>query len=109
MTDDRSTGDKAAHTPGPPEDDDQDWMTMFSALDDREVERLLAGTPTADAELAPMAELVAVLRRSAAAEPAPPMTPALRAQLGAAPTVTLAARQAGRSALLKAAAAASVA
>ena len=77
---------------------------MFSALDDREVDDLLAGVPTADADLAPMTELVAALRRSVIVAPAPRMSAALRAQLTASPITAISARRAGRSSMFKAAA-----
>ncbi|MGH9274526.1 MAG: hypothetical protein ACRDZU_07755, partial [Acidimicrobiales bacterium] len=83
-------------------------MAMFSTLDDRDVDRLLAGMPSADRDLAPLAELAAFLRRSAAAEPAPPMGELLRAQLRGAPVVAIAARKANRSLVKAGAAAAAV-
>lgn len=74
---------------------------MFSTLDDREIEGLLSGQPTANAELAPLVELVATLRRSVG-EVVPTMSASLRGQLRTTPVVPITARQAGRSALYKA-------
>jgi hypothetical protein len=83
-------------------------MTMFSTLDDREIEGLLSGQPTANPELAPLVELVATLRRSVG-EVVPTMSASLRAQLRATPVVPITVGQAGRSALYKAGAAAAAA
>ncbi|MET0729285.1 MAG: hypothetical protein ABWZ76_13405 [Acidimicrobiales bacterium] len=54
---------------------------MFSALDDREVEDILAGRGPVTGELAPVSTLVSTLRWMAAHEPVPPMAEALRRQL----------------------------
>jgi hypothetical protein len=97
-----------ASTPDPANDDDSEWMTMFSTLDDREIEGLLSGQPTANPELAPLVELVATLRRSVG-EVVPTMSASLRAQLRATPVVPITAGQAGRSALYKAGAVAAAA
>ena len=109
MSDDTSRLGRSAHTPGDAEHDHTGWMAMFSALDDHEVAGLLAGLRPAEAELAPLADLVALLRRSAEAEPVPTMSAPLRAQLAGPPVVVLAARRAGRSALAKAGAVAAAA
>ncbi len=83
---------------------------MFSTLDEDVVDALLAGDPTSDTDLAPISELAAALRRSRAAEPAPTMSPALRAQLSPRPvSVPLVARRAGRGALTRAGAVAAAA
>jgi hypothetical protein len=109
MTDDISRLGRSAHTPEAVGHDDPEWMATFSALDDHEVDGLLAGLPPDDADLAPLAEVAAMLRRSAAAERVPTMSATLRAQLAGPKVVAIAARQAGRSALIKAAAAAAAA
>ena len=82
---------------------------MFSTLDDHEVDALLAGDMPADEELAPIAEVALALRRSAAAEPVPPMNAALLDQLAHPPVVALDTRRAVWSSLAKASAAAAVA
>lgn len=81
---------------------------MFSTLDDREIDGLLSGQPTANPELAPLVEVVATLRRSVG-DIVPTMSASLRAQLRATPVVPITARQAGRSALYKAGAVAAAA
>lgn len=55
-------------------------MDDLAALDDRVLDELLSGSPL-DEELEPLADLVRRLRASAALEPVPPMSLALRAQL----------------------------
>lgn len=82
---------------------------MFDTLDDHEVNALLAGTPVGDGDLAPIAEVVRVLRGLAEHEPVPPMSNALRAQLAAAPVVPIGINQAMRTSFVKASAAAAVA
>lgn len=82
---------------------------MFSTLDDHEVDALLAGTPVADGDLAPIAEVVRALRGLAEREPVPPMSDALRAQLAAAPVVPIGINRAMRTSFVKASAAAAVA
>jgi hypothetical protein len=89
-------------------DDGQEWMTMIEMLDEHEVDALLGGTAPAE-ELAPVAAVVTRLRERAAAEPAPPMSAALRAQLYAPPVVSLHAHRATRFAFARAAVAAAVA
>lgn len=90
------------------------WMTMFSTLDDDVVDALLEGhAPDETAELDELAAVVRRLRASAATEPVPPMSAALRAQVlqpdvhPLAPVVR--ARRSLRTGLLAAAAAAVVA
>jgi hypothetical protein len=109
MSDDISRLGRSAHTPEAVGHDDPEWMAMFSTLDDHEVDGLLAGLPPDDADLAPLAEVAAMLRRSAAEERVPTMSATLRAQLAGPPVVALAARRASRSALIKAGAAAAAA
>ena len=82
---------------------------MFSTLDDHEVDALLAGTPVADGDLAPIADVVRALRGLAEREPVPPMSDALRAQLAAAPVVPIGINRAMRTSFVKASAAAAVA
>jgi hypothetical protein len=106
MTDETEQQGHLARTPGQSGHDDTKWMAVFSALDDHEVDALLAGSTPADADLAPVAEVAQALRRRAAAEPVPPMSDSLRAQLNAPGVVSLAAHRATRGALIKAGAAA---
>lgn len=108
MTGDRRRMNPPAHTHRGMADDGSEWMTMIEMLDEREVDALLGGTAPA-AELAPVAAVVTQLRERAAAEPAPPMSAALRAQLYSPPVVSLHAHRAARFALVRAAVAAAVA
>lgn len=108
MTGDRGWMDPLAHTHQGMPDDDQEWMTIIEMLDDHEVDALLGGTAPAE-ELAPIAAVVTQLRARTSAEPAPPMSAALRAQLHSPPVVSLHAHRAARSALVRAAVAAAVA
>jgi hypothetical protein len=61
--------------------DRDQWMTMFSALDDDAVDALLDGRAVPDSELHDVAEVVERLRATARREPVPPMGAALRAQV----------------------------
>jgi hypothetical protein len=92
--------------------DRDQWMTMFSALDDASVDALLDGRALPDGELHDVAEVVERLRASARREPVPPVSAALRAQLRGANVVpfgpALAARRSMRRGVLAAAAAAAV-
>jgi hypothetical protein len=108
MTGDDGRMNPPAHTHRGMSDDGPEWMTMIEMLDEREVDALLGGTAPAE-ELAPVAAVVTLLRERAAAEPAPPMSATLRAQLYAPPVVSLHAHRAARFALVRAAVAASVA
>lgn len=108
MTGERGGMDLPAHTPHGMPDDGNEWMAMIEMLDEREVDALLGGTAPAE-ELAPIAAVVTQLRARAAAEPAPPMSPELRAQLYAPAVVSLHAHRAARFALVRAAVAAAVA
>lgn len=108
MTGDRRRMNPPAHTHLGMPDDGSEWMTMIEMLDERDVDALLGGTAPA-AELAPVAAVVTQLRERAAAEPAPPMSAALRAQLQSPPVVSLQAHRAARYALVRAAVAAAVA
>jgi hypothetical protein len=108
MTGERRRLNLPAHTHRGMTDDGPQWMTMIEMLDEREVDALLGGTAPAE-ELAPVAAVATQLRARAAAEPAPPMSAALRAQLAAPPVVSLHAHRAARFALVRAAVAAAVA
>lgn len=95
--------------PEPAADDDTPWMQVPGDLDDLTVEDLLAGAPAAQADLALVTELVTRLRASAAAEPVPPMSAALRQQLETPMVISLEAGRAARRSLAKAGAAAAAA
>lgn len=94
--------------------DREQWMTTFSALEDDEVDALFDGqVPDGAAGLDDLVAVVRRLRASAASEPVPPMSPALRAQIletDALPRLHGArVRRSVRTGLLVAAAAAAVA
>jgi hypothetical protein len=92
--------------------DRDQWMTMFSALDDESVDALLDGRALPDDQLHDVAEVVDRLRALAQREPVPPMGAALRAQLRGTSVVPfgapLAARRSMRRGVAVAAAAAAV-
>lgn len=68
------------HSEGP--DDRDQWMTMFGTLDDESIDALLHGrAPEDNPDLDGVAAVVQRLRESAAQEPVPAMSAALRAQL----------------------------
>lgn len=68
------------HSEGPGDRDQ--WMTMFGTLDDDSIDALLRGrAPEGNPDLDPVAVVVQRLRESAAQEPVPAMSAALRAQL----------------------------
>ncbi len=105
MADDADRVGRSAHTPPGQQDDSYKWMALLTTLDDDQLEALLQGATPVE-ELAPVAEVVQRLRRSVDAEPVPPMSDVLLAQLSAAPVVPLATRRATKASLVKAAAAA---
>jgi hypothetical protein len=99
---------RSAHTSRVAGDDHDQWMETFEALDDDQVDALLAGRAPVDGILVPVARVVQALRHLAASEPVPPMSASLRAQI-ASPIVTpIGIRRAARSAFVKAAAVAAL-
>jgi hypothetical protein len=84
-------------------------MDTFTDLDEDRADALLGGPSSMPpVGLAGLVEVVEALRMRRAAEPVPPMAPALRAQVAARAGVPLNARRSARRALVLAAAAAAV-
>lgn len=114
MNDDRSRLSHQAHgadadAPEMLRDDQDDWVVaMLDALDDEQMDALLEGSNAVQG-FEPVADVMRRLRASAAAEPVPPMSAALRALLDEPPARVRHLSAAARGALVRAAVAATVA
>ncbi|MGQ0833281.1 MAG: hypothetical protein ACT4OV_16570 [Microthrixaceae bacterium] len=113
MTDDRWHASRPTHGPDPHTsdtvgDEHDEWVVaMLDALDDEQTDAVLDGTVAVEG-LEAVVAVVRRLRASAAAEPVPPMSAALRALLDQQAVPSLPARRIARGALVRAAVAAAV-
>lgn len=114
MSDDRWRGSHPAHgldpqASGTVGDERDEWVVvMLEALDDQQMAAVLDGSGAVDG-LDAVVEVLRRLRASAAAEPVPPMSAALRALLDEQTVVPRPVRTIARGALVRAAIAATVA